>query len=77
MKIDPNSPVTANIGCTTNGNHELSEVFSNGGMTVRAEIASRALAGLLANTENQTMTDSTLAEHAVSAADALISRLNR
>jgi len=64
MKIDPNAPAfpASNAQCC--------------GLTIRAEIAARVMAGLVVRVDI-TCPDETLALWSVSAADALIAALNK
>lgn len=72
MKIDPNAPAFPVKG-TVQGSP-----YSTDGLTIRAEIASRLMAGLLANTQAwEEMSSDSFVNGSVEFADRLIARLNR
>lgn len=67
MKIDPNAPAYPL--------QEHGDMQSHSGMTIRAEIASRIMAGFAANPNGAMSTID--ADYAVKMADALIAELNK
>lgn len=68
MSIDPNAPVFPSHGT-------MGEVCHKG-MTIRAEIAARAMQGMLSNSDNN-RSPGVLAIWAMKYADALIAELNK
>lgn len=83
MKINPNDPAFPGIrGASGCGNETFLETANgpswighNQGMTIRAEIASRVLAGLAA--QNRSFKPGDAAKEAVEWTDSLIWRLNK
>ena len=72
MKIDPDAPAFPARIYDEAGR----QLLRTPGMTVRAELASRAMQGMLSNAHVIADLD-VVANHAVKAADALIERLNQ
>lgn len=73
-KINPNDLLTS-INSTSNGENQLSEVFTNDGLTIRAHFASIAMQGLIMAEHHRPV--SHIAKDAVEVADALIQELNK
>jgi hypothetical protein len=79
MKINPDAPAFPQAAFTTNNNEVVivSHYFKdNAGLTIRAEIASRVLAGFAAGPDTGGTIEQ-IAEYAVKWADALINELNK
>lgn len=78
MKIDPNAPAFPTSD-TIYPNGEVQYGFN--GLTIRAEIASRIMAGFAANSASANVSSKQLSEYAprnaVAMADILIAELNK
>lgn len=75
MKLDPNAPAFLNIlDAQQDGGHTNFE--GPRGLTIRAEIASRIMAGMVANPRFDSDIE-TISSDAVRCADALIEELNK
>lgn len=82
MKTEPNDPAHRDLCCHITNEGLLSEVWLQGGLTKREEIASRALQGILAASDWRIMGlgDTAIEDAAVfsvKVADRLIDALNR
>lgn len=78
MKIDPNEFARPFITGTVFNDGEQSQNYYSGGLTIRAELASRNLAALLANAyTKEHETADNIAQQAVNYADLLIVKLNK
>lgn len=79
-KIDGNSPAypqsfaSDNTGCMYTS---AEKNWENGGMTIRTELAARAMQGMLVNAPFNTTDLELISELAVKYADALIEELNK
>ena len=77
MKIDPNAPAHVPVETVERNNHGDYRIIFTSGMTIRAEIASRLLAGIISSPKLNTDDMTVLAADSVAFADALIAELNR
>ena len=76
MKIDPNQPAYPLHPKILNPCSSSHQIEKAKGMSIRAEIASRAMEGMLANSSYDSSYEH-IAKGAVIAADALIAELNK
>ncbi|CAL1518166.1 hypothetical protein [Chitinophaga sp. MM2321] len=77
MKIDPNHPAYPSIESINHGNGAIEIRTNDFGLSVRAELVSRAMQGLIASLGRHNLTAADdIAHDAVIYADALITALN-
>lgn len=75
MKIDPNAPACSEMKYRYRLDGSVESCVPVSGLTIRAEIAARVLAGFAASNSSGSCKE--FANLAVSMADALIAELNR
>lgn len=79
-KITGNEPAMPELKCNLTHENHLSEVWLEGGLTIRQHFAAMAMQGMVSNPEIQKLTSVTIqgvAIEAVQYADALIAELNK